>query len=455
MYKTSKFVHSFDLGDHVVLWHSLRMKPVFLNHSTYEEFLQGKCDTELENELIEKKIVLAYENEDVDVLDRLRNHVPQPDVSLSYFILSENCNLACRYCFVGSDACGKGMSFKKDMTCEVADKAIEVFARQLENSKTDYENTESDIIFFGGEPLLNFEILQYVANRISALKSERPVLAHTKLAVITNGTLLNEKRVLALEAMNVAVSISIDGFTEQANEMRVDKAGSSTFGRVIEVLGIYKRLGITAPSLSVTLSEKTIEDLPSMLRLVREYGIRGFGYNVLLQKEADRKSVEYYEKASQFIIDSFLALREDGVYEDRIMRKLNAFSHARVHFSDCGATSGGQILFAPDGKIGICQGLMAEDENYVTDVWDDDFIAADHPYWKMWSSLVPLNNDECLSCEALGICGGGCPVNARIVNSEKGLHCIDERSCIHAKRTLEFLIKDLYRLLLSSQSDVQ
>ena len=448
----SKFVHSIDLGEHVVLWHSLRMKPVFLEHAVYDEFILGNCNAELERELSEKKIILAHENEDEEVLSRLRSHAPQPDVGLGYFILSENCNLACRYCFVGSDACGKGTSFKKDMTREVADKAIDVFARQLEHSTTDYKKVDSNIIFFGGEPLLNYDVLKYVCRRINELKNERPVLNHTHLAVITNGTLLDEERILALNSMGVAVSISIDGFTEQANEMRVDKAGKSTFNRVVKVLETYKRLDVEAPSLSVTLSDKTIEDLPSMVKLIREYGIKGFGYNVLLQKDASQISFDYYEKASQFIIDSFLALREFGVYEDRIMRKLNSFAHSRIHFSDCGATSGGQILFAPDGRIGICQGLMANDENYVTDVYDESFIAANHPFWQMWASLIPLNNDDCLSCEALGICGGGCPVNARLLNPTKGLHCIDDRSCIHTKRTLEFLIKDLYSLAKANQA---
>ena len=131
------------------------------------------------------------------------------------------------------------------------------------------------------------------------------------------------------------------------------------------------------------------------------------------------------------------------------MRKLDAFSQSRIHFSDCGATSGGQILFAPDGRIGICQGLMDSPENYVTDIWDDDFLANKHPFWNMWARLTPIYNEECLSCEALGICGGGCPVNARLLNPERGLHCIDKRSCVHAKRTLEFLIRDLYNVAIA------
>ncbi len=443
MHKMSRFAHVFDLGEHFALWHSLRMKPVFLEREVYENFQKGECSEDLERELIEKKILLSCEGEDERVIARLRESAPQPDVNLAYFILSEHCNLACKYCFVGSDACGQGISTNKDMTIEIAEKALDVFARQLECSTYDYTEYESNIIFFGGEPLLKFDVLEYVARRVRQLGKERPVLRNTSLAVITNGMLLNEKRILALDSLGVAVSISIDGFTEEANSMRVDKAGKETFSRIVQVLETYKRLGVEPPSLSVTLTEQTIEDLPSMIKLVRDYGIRGFGYNVLLKREDEQGGGGYYEAASQFIIDSFLALREHGVYEDRIMRKLNAFAHSRVHFSDCGATSGGQILFAPDGRIGICQGLMADEENYVADIWDDDFIANEHPAWKMWSGLTAIHNDDCLSCEALGICGGGCPVNARLMHPECGLHCIDERSCIHSKKTLEFLLGDL------------
>ena len=448
MRELSRFAHVFDLGEHVALWHSLRMKPVFIERGHYELLQNGECSEELERELIDKKIFLSYEGEDEQIISRLRQNAPQPDVNLAYFILSEHCNLACKYCFVGSDACGQGISSTKDMTPEIAEKALDVFARQLEQSSEDYTEYESNIIFFGGEPLLKFDVLEYVARRVKELSESRPVLRNTSLAVITNGTLLNEERILKLDAMGVAVSISIDGFTEQANSMRVDKQGNETFERVVQVLETYKRLEVDPPSLSVTLTERTIEDLPSMLKLVGDYGVRGFGYNVLLKRE-DEDGGEYYEAASQFIIDSFLALREHGVYEDRIMRKLNAFAHSRVHFSDCGATSGGQILFAPDGRIGICQGLMSESENYVADIWDDDFIANEHPAWKAWSGLTAIHNDECLSCEALGICGGGCPVNARLLHPELGLHCVDERSCVHSKKTLEFLIRDLYECALA------
>ena len=450
MRNLSKFVHVFDLGEHVALWHSLRMKPVFLSHETYDRLLQGECDKNLEPELLRKRILLSHESEDEEVLQRFRENSPKPDVNLAYFILSERCNLACKYCFVGSDTCGKGISSVKDMSLDVAEKAIDVFARQLEQSDCDYTKNESNIIFFGGEPLLKFDVLKYVVQRIKEISKTRPVLRNTNTAIITNGTLLNEDKITALNDMGVAVSISIDGFTKEANAMRVDNAGVETFERVLHILEIYKKLNVDAPSLSVTLTKKTIEDLPSMVDLVRNFNVQGFGYNVLLKRDNSQDDIEYYEAASDFIIDSFLALRKHGVYEDRIMRKLNAFANSKIHYSDCGATSGGQILFAPDGRIGICQGLMANSENYVANVWDENFIASKHDAWKNWSRLIPIYNDECLSCEALGICGGGCPVNAKATDPKHRMNCVDKRSCIHSKKTLRFLIEDLYRLALEN-----
>lgn len=59
--------------------------------------------------------------------------------------------------------------------------------RQLELSSTNYEEEQSDIIFFGGEPLLQFDVLVHVVERVRELVRKRPILAHTQFAVITNG----------------------------------------------------------------------------------------------------------------------------------------------------------------------------------------------------------------------------------------------------------------------------
>ena len=275
----SQFVHAFNLGEHVALWHSLRMQPVFVTQKDYADLLAGNCEDEIMQELTNKKIILSHDGEDEDVLSWVRKQVPQPSISLCYFILSERCNLACKYCFLGNNSERRKLFSTNDMSREVADRAIDFFVRQLNFSGIDFEKNASQIIFFGGEPLINFEILEYVAQRINELRSKIPVLMSCEMSVITNGTLLTKERIIKLNDLGVTVNISIDGSTKEANEMRVDIAGNEVFDRLIAVLDLYKELHIK-PSLSVSLSEKTIKDLPGLLSLMEKYDIKGLGYKI-------------------------------------------------------------------------------------------------------------------------------------------------------------------------------
>lgn len=183
------------------------------------------------------------------------------------------------------------------------------------------------------------------------------------------------------------------------------------------------------------------------MQLIDKYDIKSFGFNILMSDENFTPSSQYNELAAQFIIDEFLELRKKGIYEDRIMRKLRAFTKSQIYFSDCAATSGSQIVVAPTGQVGICHGCLHDKKYFVTNVDDHNFDARKNPTFIEWSQLTPINKEECQDCPALGICGGGCAINAMHSKPGNTIHSIDERFCVHAKKTLEFLIRDLYRVI--------
>ena len=62
--------------------------------------------------------------------------------------------------------------------------------------------------------------------------------------------------------------------------------------------------------------------------------------------------------------------------------------------------------------------------------------------WIEWNKRTPLNMPECYECPALGICGGGCPMNAE--KNYGSIWHVDKRYCQHSIQTLEWLIRDLY-----------
>lgn len=470
----SRFAHVFDMGDdHVALYHSLRMKPVYITKAEYNDVV-----TFLKNNNVEKladfspslekiatglrecKILTKDSDSDNNAINFFRSRIPEPAISGCYFILSEQCNLSCRYCFLGNNDIEKRQHFShKNMSIETAQKGVDFFVRQIE--KINLSNFKNDdfkpfIIFYGGEPLLNFEVLDYVATQINKLRLTNPHFKNVTMSVVTNGLLLDVEKLRRMRELNVGVSISIDGYNEEANAMRVDRAGNPTFSDVLTILDMAKENGFEV-GLSITLTEETIKDTSKMLNLIEKYNIKGYGYNIIMPQGEFTVSADYNKKATQFIIDMFTELRQKGVYEDRMMRKVKTFQNSidepHPWFSDCGATAGGQIVIAPDGAIGICHGCLWDRKYFVSSVDDDSFDARTNPTYKEWSQLSPVNRKECEDCAALGICGGGCPINA--MNSKKGntIHSMDERFCIHSKMTLEFLIKDLYKNLKAIKTE--
>jgi len=462
MIAVSRFTRCFDLDDAVALYHSLRMKPVYVQKNQYEgllDFLNNSQPTSLDEfppsltqmatELRKCKILTQKKSEDDEVLQFVRSRIPVPSVNVCYFILSEQCNLACRYCFLGNNDPGRRKKFSSEkMTKETAEQALSYFVRQIKLSGNKNSENKPVIIFYGGEPLLNFLVLEYVALRVQELRKTEPCMKNAELSVITNGVLLDECKLKRLKEFQVSIAISIDGCSEEENEQRIDIAGKPTFAKVVKVLGLAKKLDISI-ALSITLTENTIKDKNKILELISTYDIKGFGFNILMSDGTFTLDDEYSNNAADFIIDVFRNLRELGVYEDRIMRKLKSFSKAQIYFSDCAATAGSQVVITPDGSVGICHGCIAERQYFCSTIYDDININID-PLFIEWSQLTPVNKSECLSCEALGICGGGCPINALRCEAGNTIHSLDKRFCVHAKKTLEFFIKDLYRIIKKS-----
>ncbi len=460
MVNISRFTHIYDLGDAVALYHSLRMKPVYLTKNAFKglqawlaspfcdkiENAPEKIRTEI-HELTKFKILTQNEFEDDKVLQFVKSKIPAPAVNVCYMILSEQCNLACKYCFLGNnDSAKRGNFLREDMSPEIANRAIDFFIRQIKASGLDVEGNKPVLIFYGGEPMINFKVLELVAARINKLRKKEQCIHNIEMSVVTNGLLLDQEKVRKLHDLGVAIAISVDGFSEKANSMRVDVAGQPVFLRILEKLNMCKAMGVDV-SLSVTLSEETIRNTKDILKLVDVYGIKAFGFNIMMSSDTFVLPHSYNEAAAKFIIDEFIELRKRGIYEDRMMRKLKSFTNAQIYFSDCAATAGGQIVIAPNGQVGICHGCLHNKQYFIAHIDDDNFVAVKDKNFIEWSQITPVNHQECMNCPALGICGGGCPINAMHLKSGNTIHSIDERFCAHSKKTLEFFIKDLYRII--------
>ncbi len=141
--------------------------------------------------------------------------------------VTQECNMRCSYCAYSGNYENRKHSPKK-MSIATMEKAIDFF---LEHS---YESPNIHLGFYGGEPLLNFNLIMRAVDHTLLRTSGRKIL----FGMTTNGTLLTEKSIRFLVKNDFNLAISIDGPREVHDQNRVLCSGAGSFNLVIE--GIKK-----------------------------------------------------------------------------------------------------------------------------------------------------------------------------------------------------------------------
>jgi uncharacterized protein len=160
--------------------------------------------------------------------------------------IASRCNLDCDYCYVyhHADQSWRGMP----RTLSTADQAA--FAERLAEHVRAQSLTRVAVILHGGEPLLagHAAIVDFARLVRSAVGSGVEV----DIGLQTNGLLLTDTALDALEAERIAVSLSMDGPREAHDLHRTTRKGRSSFDRVeAALLRLARRPAIFAGVISV------------------------------------------------------------------------------------------------------------------------------------------------------------------------------------------------------------
>ncbi len=120
-----------------------------------------------------------------------------------WLVMTRTCNLDCTYCYQGSHQWQ--WQKDKDLDKHISDKTI---AKALEFA-TDWTTQELSVIFYGGEPLLQFDkIKKWVPIwKLAFLRTGKKI----RFSVTTNGTLLNEEVREFFDEHGISFLLSLDG----------------------------------------------------------------------------------------------------------------------------------------------------------------------------------------------------------------------------------------------------
>lgn len=147
-----------------------------------------------------------------------------PDLDTFILGITEQCNLRCSYCCYSGEYPNNRTHSSRVMTRSNID-AIYEFIQQHASKRPLY------IAFYGGEPLLHYDLLKYAID-----KGKERWGSEVSFSVSSNATLLSESKAEWLIANNVRLDFSIDGTAKYHNRNRIDSNGNGSFKRMYKSL---------------------------------------------------------------------------------------------------------------------------------------------------------------------------------------------------------------------------
>ncbi len=320
--------------------------------------------------------------------------------------VAHDCNLSCRYCFA-AEGTYHGSS-RELMSLETGKVALDYLVRNSGIRR----NLEVD--FFGGEPLLNFDVVKELVAYGRQLEHEHD--KRFRFTLTTNGVLLNDEVMEFANRELYNVVLSLDGRRQVNDRMRPFRGSDAvgSYDRIVPKLlrfakgrqgQYYVRGTYTHHNLDFTNDVFHLADLgfdqisvePVVASSEDEYAIR--------KEDLPKLFSEYDRLAAEMV-------RRHGTPEDfnffHFMIDLEGGPCVYKRLSGCG--SGTEYLaVTPSGDLYPCHQFVGSEEFKMGDVFSGIHR---HDLVGEFASCNVYSKPECRECFARFYCSGGCAANA-------------------------------------------
>ena len=335
-----------------------------------------------------------------------------PVVDVTHFPLgslvlnvANKCNLHCTYCYEPEKA--KYGPSPVQMDWDTARTSVDFLFAKAGN------NREVNLVFFGGEALLNFKLMREVV----AYAEEKAKESGKKIdfSLTTNGTLLTDEIIDFFQAHRFGLTISIDGPQDLHDKRRSflttrgERRGSYNLiiPRVQRLLQRYTARPVVA---RVTVTKGTVE----IMRIYEH--LSGLGFFEVGFSPVTATTGEEYGLEPADLRQVLAGFRELGtLYVERALQnQYTGFSNLSTLLTDlhagtnklfpCGAGLG-LLDVDGNGDVYLCHRFPGTEEHRYGNVRDglqydrlNEFLNTAHVQ----------NKPVCQTCWIRGICGGGC-----------------------------------------------
>ena len=401
----SRFLRTLERDGLVAVFHQLHPQLLYVRSNVWQsaiENLRGNSHESLLGELIERRLVVSNQSLDDDFLDATRRQILDSlnRSTILYLMLAQGCNFACVTCPIPALAEKYGRNL---LSLDDALAGIKLWQDHIGDS---VDKRPHYLIFYGGEPLLNREVLEQLLPQIKKMHDRSELPENLELMLSTNGVLLDESLVSVLKQYGVTVALGIDGPEEDNDRVRVDDQGEPTFTRIRKALDLLVDKGVMMVA-SVTITPNNLGRLDAYPDFLRTLGIQKFGYNLVKGRALDKmlggmSREQYYKLAAKAVL---FGLGEEEPYEYQLEKKLAVLRQGLPFSIDC-TCQGSQLVIQADGQVSNCP-FLRRDRGTVSGL-DPSFRIWQTETVSRWRERLPILSKGGLQKEQGFLNGGGC-----------------------------------------------
>lgn len=298
--------------------------------------------------------------------------------------VTEKCNLACPYCYVANR--------DQFMTVDIFDKAL----NDIEFYATRAGSTGVHLSYFGGEPLLNWELIKYAIPKVKAKGWSQ--------TIISNMTLITQDIADCCKEYGVGFSWSFDGITANSSRPLLKIPENQGFKKILDLYNTKKDLLLSlCKGCKVMIYPGNYKYMTENLDFMIDWGILSPDFTIVRDAVWAQKDVEGFKVEAHRLADRWMDLMRSGVrcgvgfFILYIMDTILGIQHGKRPFG-CFACSHGASIDA-QGNFYPCARFAAKRIMKYT---------PDHDFRYYQDMLNPRKYEDCKACDLYYFCNSGC-----------------------------------------------
>ncbi len=293
--------------------------------------------------------------------------------------VSNDCNLRCKYCYA------EGGNYHKErqlMTTTTANQLVEYCCNSF--------NKIDNIVFFGGEPFLNIDIMTQICEAFKENFNKGYINYLPRFGAITNGTIRTNKALSLIRKHFSFLTVSIDGPKEINDTNRIFKNGKGSFELIDSFLKEVKILKNVDLFIEATFTNHHLSNGYNR-KAIFDYLTSTYGAKVSVVDELSMESNVMNNTANEISTDSawFRSILE-AIVNNRKLSKCEILHE----------------IFAIDSNGGIfpCHINVGDGMEAVSSIWESAVKV--RKILQETTDYNLKNNSTCKDCWAESLYGG-------------------------------------------------